>query len=52
MSNSEVHRITVRKEYLDELIAKANKLNALEAAGVDNWEGYDYVMDLLEKGIQ
>lgn len=22
-----------------------NKLEALEGAGVDNWEGYDYAMD-------
>ena len=25
------------------------KLNALEAVGVDNWEGYDYAMELLEE---
>lgn len=33
-------------EYV-ELIRKRDLLNALEAAGVDNWEGYGYAMELL-----
>ena len=28
----------------NKLTADQNKLRALEAAGVDNWEGYDYAM--------
>lgn len=36
------------KEYID-LINDRNKLRALEAAGVDNWEGYDIAMDYLEE---
>lgn len=27
----------------------SHKLAALEAAGVDNWEGYDMVMDILKE---
>jgi hypothetical protein len=36
------------KEYLD-LVADRNKLWALEACGVDNWEGYDDAMQALEE---
>lgn len=34
-------------EYV-EFVRKSDVLNALEAAGVDNWEGYDYAMELLD----
>ena len=34
---------------LEELEAAQNKLLALEAAGVDNWEGYDSAMDILSE---
>jgi hypothetical protein len=27
----------------------SNKLRALEAAGVDNWEGYDVAMDMMSE---
>ncbi len=30
------------------LIESLQKLDALEAAGVDNWDGYDYAMELME----
>jgi hypothetical protein len=36
-------------EYAD-LTADRNILRALMAAGVDNWEGYDYAMELLSEG--
>lgn len=36
--------VEARKE-LAELEAAYLKLNALERAGVDNWEGYDYAME-------
>ena len=32
----------------DETQARLDKLDALEAAGVDNWEGYDFAMETLE----
>jgi hypothetical protein len=35
-----------RREYANLLSAK-NKLLALQAAGVDNWDGYDYAMEIL-----
>jgi hypothetical protein len=30
-----------------ELLHQARKLEALEAAGVDNWRGYDHAMEIL-----
>lgn len=33
------------------LLKAGTKLNALEAAGVDNWSGYDYAMGLMEGEI-
>lgn len=39
--------ITV-KEY-QELLESAAMLRALENAGVDNWTGYDYAMELLKE---
>lgn len=32
---------------LEELRADSNKLRAMEAAGVDNWDGYSYAMEIL-----
>ena len=36
------------KEYI-KLVKARDILAALEAAGVDNWEGYGYAMELLEE---
>lgn len=33
--------ITIKKSEYDRLVADSKMLNALEAQGVDNWEGYD-----------
>lgn len=38
--------VLTREEY-DELIGRVSKLEALEAAGVDNWEGFDDAIYLL-----
>ena len=35
--------------YIDMVEDELRKLNALEEAGVDNWEGYDYAMSLVEE---
>ena len=37
-----------QKEY-DELLEQGQWLSALEAAGVDNWQGYDCAVELLEE---
>jgi hypothetical protein len=41
--------ITITKEEYDELIYDQMKLIALEGAGVDNWEGWDDAMEILEE---
>jgi hypothetical protein len=39
--------VTIPKKEYDELQATSRKLAALEAGGVDNWEGYDFSMESL-----
>lgn len=39
----------VSVEEYNELIDDQIKLRALEAAGVDNWNGYDVAIDILKK---
>jgi len=34
-------------EVFEEIKEDSNKLSALEEAGVDNWEGYDIAMEIL-----
>jgi len=34
---------------IEELLEAEAKLQALEQAGVDNWDGYGYAMELLEQ---
>jgi hypothetical protein len=50
--------VTLTQEQYNMLMLNVSKLHALEAAGVDNWEGYDIAMDTLaaenlkDKGIE
>lgn len=37
--------VYISKERYKELLNSEKKLVALENAGVDNWEGYDYAME-------
>ena len=41
--------ITISKEEYESLLENSKKLEALEGAGVDNWQGYDYAMELLRE---
>jgi len=34
-------KVTISREFFNELIADANFLDELHAGGVDNWVGYD-----------
>ena len=43
----ETETITISKEEYESLLEDSNKLLALEGAGVDNWEGYDYAMEMM-----
>ena len=40
----------ISKKRLLELLEKENKLNALECAGVDNWCGYYYALEMYSDG--
>lgn len=42
--------IQISKELYEELLEDQKMLQALEGAGVDNWEGYDYAIKMLEDG--
>jgi len=39
--------VTIPKALYESLLEAKNKLDALEMAGVDNWTGYDYAMELM-----
>lgn len=45
-------KITIDKNTLLQLIKDSEKLAALEAEGVDNWEGYNLAMKELNVGYQ
>ena len=44
----EPEHVMVTKTRYEELLAVEAKLTALEAAGVDNWDGYDFAMESLQ----
>ena len=39
--------VIISKFRYERLLKYEEKLDALEAAGVDNWSGYDYAMEIL-----
>jgi len=45
----EEEMVTITKKEYDELKRVELKSIALEHAGVDNWEGYDYAIDILNE---
>ena len=46
---SETKMVTVSADQYEELLEDSMWLSALRAAGVDNWGGYDYAMELLRE---
>jgi hypothetical protein len=40
--------ITITKEEYEKLVEDSKVLDALRRCGVDNWEGYDEAMELIE----
>lgn len=46
MTNPTKETITISKKEYEQLLKDRNKLQALEEGGVDNWQGYDYAMEL------
>ena len=41
--------VTIPKAEYEALLEASAKLDCLEGAGVDNWDGYDYAMELFEE---
>ena len=41
--------ITITKSEYESLLEDRKRLRSLEAAGVDNWSGYDYARELYEE---
>jgi hypothetical protein len=44
------HTVTITQKEYTQLIASRKKLDVLEGAGVDSWDGYDNAMELLHEG--
>ena len=44
----EENEITIKKDIYTMLLEEESKLSALEGAGVDNWDNYDYAMELVK----
>jgi hypothetical protein len=44
---AEFEDVSIPKKRLEELEKRSDRLAALEAAGVDNWEGYGHAMAVL-----
>ena len=40
--------VTIRLADFKELVESAKLADVLQAAGVDNWDGYDYALEMLE----
>lgn len=41
--------VVISESELEELIEDQHKLSCLESAGVDNWSGYEYAMQMMEE---
>ena len=41
--------VTISKLEYDQLLENSEFLECLEAAGVDNWSGYDYASEMMEE---
>ena len=41
-----VETVTISKKKYNQLLENSNWLECLESAGVDNWEGWDYAVDI------
>jgi len=44
--------VTISQEEYDELLERSMWLDALECAGVDNWEGHDIALELFHEWSQ
>lgn len=42
-------KVTIAREEYDHLVRRDAFLSALQAAGVDNWEGYSHAQEIFEE---
>lgn len=49
MNEEQKKTITITKEEYEELLDDSQLLDALREAGVDNWDGYDEAMEMLDE---
>lgn len=47
---SKEETVTIKKSEYDFLVEREEWLSYLEAAGVDNWSGYDYAIEMRNEG--
>lgn len=48
MENSN-ETVTISKEEYDSLLEDQHMLQCLQAAGVDNWDGYDLAIEMMDE---
>ena len=47
--NNMEETITISKKEYESLLEDQKLLQALQGAGVDNWSGYDYAIDMMQE---
>jgi hypothetical protein len=47
-----MRNITISQEEYDELIRDRKWVEALEQAGIDNWEGYAYALEIYRDELE
>lgn len=49
MSDNNTETVTITKKEYESLLKDSKWLYALEAAGVDNWEGHDFAREIFNE---
>ena len=52
MVNNMEETVTISKKEYESLLKDSKKLSALEAAGVNNWDGYDYAIEMMNEDAE
>jgi len=47
---SKIKMIEITEDEYNTLLDDSNSLNCLQAAGVDNWDGYELAQDMMDEG--
>jgi hypothetical protein len=49
IKNDSLETVTISKKEYESLLEDSEFLSALQGAGVDNWDGYDYAIELMNE---